>query len=585
MRYALENTRQLSLTPNSGTTSLKPALGCGPKGEDGSNVLPTDEAVENALEARGLPTSGADLSALIAPKLDALPELKPAQGVLVLTFDDGPQQDVTIVKPLLDGLGVKGTFFPYVAAVGQGTNPGWSTWRSFVADGHEVGCHSYTHADLSAANAATLHHEIDDALAAFKANGVAPAGYCWPFSAHSAAARKAVRQAGFKWALGGTGGSTQPLHTFALKRVGVAGNNAAIEAQVDAAMTAGEVLCILIHAADSGFNAGAQANLTHLIEYAQSVDMPIVTASQAFALVGNLLDVGDLPGSANYSVVDGSGKMYADAATPRASTSILLPASTAPSAYPANMVSYLTVSAAEASWPGGAAAGQVITDRTEASNWAFVLQTYSSNGRIWQRRASSSSAWGSWTEVGGSPIVVGSILTGDVSTAPLPNQYASGKESRQAVGAGGGATGWPEAGTPANLITDRTVTDDIAFTYQRYIPQSGLQRIRRATSATAWGSWVTVTPTAPVVAGTILTGAMSAAPTPSQYASGRETRQAINTLATGWPVAATAAVLITDRVVTDGITWTYQIYRATTGVTRIRWAVDGSTWGSWLTPS
>lgn len=65
MRADLVNTRALSLQPNTSTVSMRAVFGQGPKGEDGSNVLPTDEAIANAIDTPGSDTELA-LSASIA---------------------------------------------------------------------------------------------------------------------------------------------------------------------------------------------------------------------------------------------------------------------------------------------------------------------------------------------------------------------------------------------------------------------------------------------------------------------------------------------------------------------------------------
>ena len=49
MDLTAKGTRKLELTANRGGASLAGILGRGPKGEDGTNVLPTDTAVANAI--------------------------------------------------------------------------------------------------------------------------------------------------------------------------------------------------------------------------------------------------------------------------------------------------------------------------------------------------------------------------------------------------------------------------------------------------------------------------------------------------------------------------------------------------------
>jgi len=64
------------------------------------------------------------------------------QPTVALTFDDGPNAGTTLaVRDILDGRGVKGTFFE----VGRAVDTRPDITRALVEDGHLVGNHSYTH--------------------------------------------------------------------------------------------------------------------------------------------------------------------------------------------------------------------------------------------------------------------------------------------------------------------------------------------------------------------------------------------------------------------------------------------------------
>lgn len=104
MRYSLENTRQAVLTPNVGTTSLKPTVGRGPAGP---NTVPTDEAVGDALEGRGLPTTGTELSASIGP-----PVVAKAYGAL----GNGVANDAPAIQAALDAAAAAGRRQVYLPA-------------------------------------------------------------------------------------------------------------------------------------------------------------------------------------------------------------------------------------------------------------------------------------------------------------------------------------------------------------------------------------------------------------------------------------------------------------------------------------
>lgn len=77
---------------------------------------------------------------------DVLAELSTEESYVALTFDDGPWPETT--ERLLDGLaerGAKATFF----LIGEQIEPMRETVQRMQAEGHQIGNHTFTHADLS----------------------------------------------------------------------------------------------------------------------------------------------------------------------------------------------------------------------------------------------------------------------------------------------------------------------------------------------------------------------------------------------------------------------------------------------------
>lgn len=104
MRYSLANERSLRLAPNRSTTSMKPVLGRGKDGapgQNGSNVLPTDTAIADALE-----NVASESRAVVDGLLDALT----AADVGAATAAQGATAD-TAVQPaaLAAGLAANAT--------------------------------------------------------------------------------------------------------------------------------------------------------------------------------------------------------------------------------------------------------------------------------------------------------------------------------------------------------------------------------------------------------------------------------------------------------------------------------------------
>lgn len=74
-----------------------------------------------------------------------------------VTFDDGTLDQLEVAAPILDEFGVKGTFFVISGTVEPGiwddngtirTIMGWNDIKTLSRKGHEIGSHSYSHADM-----------------------------------------------------------------------------------------------------------------------------------------------------------------------------------------------------------------------------------------------------------------------------------------------------------------------------------------------------------------------------------------------------------------------------------------------------
>lgn len=104
-------------------------------------------ALLNARGFRALSVSGAIVSADRGPSV-------------AMTFDDGCETDLTAVAPALEKFGFHATFYIVSGWVGRPGYLSGAQLRELSDRGFEVGCHSRTHANLSALDAAGLYEEV-----------------------------------------------------------------------------------------------------------------------------------------------------------------------------------------------------------------------------------------------------------------------------------------------------------------------------------------------------------------------------------------------------------------------------------------
>jgi peptidoglycan/xylan/chitin deacetylase (PgdA/CDA1 family) len=89
---------------------------------------------------------------------EIVPRVETAQPLVALTFDDGPTARFTDeVLAILREEEVKATFF----AVGQALERNPAEGQKIVAEGHELGNHSYSHTRLIHTSSSTIEEEIE----------------------------------------------------------------------------------------------------------------------------------------------------------------------------------------------------------------------------------------------------------------------------------------------------------------------------------------------------------------------------------------------------------------------------------------
>ena len=132
------------------------------------------------------------------------------RGLVGLTFDDGYTNVLETALPVLRRHGFGATAYIISNRLG-GTNewdegPVWQLMngdqvRELAAAGIEIGSHAATHMRLAGASPAQLTAEISDSRTSLAALlGTEIRGFAYPYGSMDAAARRAVRDAGYEYA-------------------------------------------------------------------------------------------------------------------------------------------------------------------------------------------------------------------------------------------------------------------------------------------------------------------------------------------------------------------------------------------------
>jgi len=116
-------------------------------------------------------------------------------GAVALTFDDGPDpRNTPAILDILAKYGAHATFF----SVGKEVENFPDITRRAVAEGHEIGSHSYSHARLTTLSVDRFAEELDRSEeAVMKAGGRKPVCFRPPYGALTPGAMKILAERGY----------------------------------------------------------------------------------------------------------------------------------------------------------------------------------------------------------------------------------------------------------------------------------------------------------------------------------------------------------------------------------------------------
>ncbi|SDB81452.1 Peptidoglycan/xylan/chitin deacetylase, PgdA/CDA1 family [Raineyella antarctica] len=117
---------------------------------------------------------------------------------LIMSFDDGKDNQPQNALPALTKRGMVGTWFIMSVVIG---NPGWTTAdqiRRAADAGHTIGCHTWDHHDVRKYTAADFTKQFDGARATLqKYSGQPVDSFAFPYGAWNEAALPHLAKAGF----------------------------------------------------------------------------------------------------------------------------------------------------------------------------------------------------------------------------------------------------------------------------------------------------------------------------------------------------------------------------------------------------
>lgn len=211
------------------------------------------------------------------------------QKMVTFVFDDGFESDYTIAKPLFAAQGEVACSAIITGSVGGGSYMSWSQIVALEDAGWEMLSHSKTHADLTGLSEAELREELGGSKDILESHGLTINNFVYPTHLQNATVRNITREY-YRASRGGDQGiNPGVIHSYALHSLlQDTGDLNAMKAYVDLA-NAGLWMIFYTHE----ISAGNEAYFNDLIDYIQSLSIPIVTMNEAMDAWENVIQTGD----------------------------------------------------------------------------------------------------------------------------------------------------------------------------------------------------------------------------------------------------------------------------------------------------
>jgi len=121
----------------------------------------------------------------------------PERPMVSFAFDDAPVSAAREGARILEQRGLRGTYFVSAGLAGtqapMGLCAGADDYRRLAANGHEIGCHTFSHIDCGVADGASVRSDVARNLDAFKTWGLpTPTTFAYPYGDVGPAAKAAL---------------------------------------------------------------------------------------------------------------------------------------------------------------------------------------------------------------------------------------------------------------------------------------------------------------------------------------------------------------------------------------------------------
>ncbi|MBI5456350.1 polysaccharide deacetylase family protein [Candidatus Kaiserbacteria bacterium] len=221
------------------------------------------------------------------PEPTPVPEPQPQGSMVSFNFDDGWDSAYERGLPLFDAADIDTTYYMTTDHLEY---PDFITPQQLLtvkSQGHEIGNHSMSHADLTTLSTAEARQEVEGAKEVLLNLGIETTTYAHTFGATNASINQIVEEAGYVGARGTDNGLVDKnSNRYQLESWDIGGMNfAQVKHIIDTASAEKKWAILLIHKVDQGGDPESISSntLKQVIAYVKAQDVEVVTNAEGLA--------------------------------------------------------------------------------------------------------------------------------------------------------------------------------------------------------------------------------------------------------------------------------------------------------------
>jgi peptidoglycan/xylan/chitin deacetylase (PgdA/CDA1 family) len=328
--------------------------------------------------------------------------IKTKRPLVSFVDDDGNKAVLTKLLPLAETYGIPFTVCMPLDFMVNGNGMSPEELRTLQDQhGFEIASHAKTHTPInSEMTEGQQYIEVYESWRGMREHGLNIETIVYPFGQSTPYAREVASRYYKAGVSTDTRFNNSPISTYRLGRIGFPSGDKTLEyykSKVDEAVATNSWLIWMLHCGAAEHDAGQQAILEELIQYINSLDIPVVNVTEGIDIRGNVLDFNEQQLFLSHDGKNNIRDLIYEPSDPVTGIEKYT-CTNLPSDFPENkVVSNLLYLAGSLTTTPNGKRGNLVTFRN--TNLTSTYQWFYSNRNVYYRNSDNNTSWNEWNRL------------------------------------------------------------------------------------------------------------------------------------------------------------------------------------------